>query len=119
MLAELSFGKETGSIFIGNTPGGLPVENYRLLGSILVSILLGNTEIHFKNFVIIHSPNGLRLTPVYGEISAARYQYITLALQIACDGSLRIGDLKARHIIALGGVRRYVRSTGRIVDPAG
>lgn len=88
---------------ISNTPGCLPVENYRLFGRILAGILLGNTDMHFKNFAMLHSPSGLRLTPVYDEISAALYQYKTLALQIAGASDLRIGDLKARHIVALGG----------------
>lgn len=91
------------SDFISNTPGCLPVENYRLFGRILAGILLGNTDMHFKNFAMLHSPNGLRLTPAYDEISAAFYQYKTLALQIAGTSNLRIGDLKARHIVALGG----------------
>ncbi|MDH5552883.1 MAG: HipA domain-containing protein [Nitrosomonas sp.] len=89
--------------FISNTPGCLLVENYRLFGRILAGILLGNTDMHFKNFAMLHSPSGLRLAPAYDEISAALYQYKTLALQIAGARDLRIGDLKARHIIALGG----------------
>ena len=91
------------SDFISNTPGCLPVENYRLFGRILAGILLGNTDMHFKNFAMLHSPSGLRLTPSYDEISAALYQYKTLALQIAGASDLRIGDLKARHVVALGG----------------
>jgi serine/threonine-protein kinase HipA len=91
------------SDFISNTPGCLPVENYRLFGRILAGILLGNTDMHFKNFAMLHSPNGLRLTPAYDEISSALYQYKTLALQIAGASDLRMGDLKARHIVALGG----------------
>ncbi len=89
--------------FISNTAGCLPIENYRLFGRILAGILLGNTDMHFKNFAMLHSPSGLRLTPAYDEISAALYQYKTLALQIADASDLRIGDLKARHIVALGG----------------
>lgn len=89
--------------FISNTPGCLPVENYRLFGRILAGILLGNTDMHFKNFAMLHSPSGLRLTPAYDEISAALYQYKTLALQVEGAGDLRVGDLKARHMVALGG----------------
>jgi serine/threonine-protein kinase HipA len=90
------------SDFISNTPGCLPVENYRLFGRILAGFLLGNTDMHFKNFAMFHSSSGLRLTPAYDEISAALYQYKTIALQIAGASDLRIGDLKARHIVALG-----------------
>ncbi len=48
--------------FIRATPGCLPVEIYRLYLRILAGLLLGNTDMHFKNFAMFHTPEGLRLT---------------------------------------------------------
>ena len=68
--------------FIQETKGCIPVEIYRLYLRIIAGILLGNTDMHLKNFAMFHTPEGLRLTPVYDEIAAAIYQYKTIALAI-------------------------------------
>ena len=79
----------------------LPIENYRLYARILVGFLLGNTDMHFKNFALFHTPAGLRLTPSYDQVSAALYQYKTLALGIGGSHNLLIGDLKAKHLVSM------------------
>jgi serine/threonine-protein kinase HipA len=55
LLGKKSNAKYTGSHremsdFIKNTKGCLLIENYRLYGRILAGLLLGNTDMHFKNF---------------------------------------------------------------------
>jgi len=80
----------------------LPVEIYRLYQRISAGILLGNTDMHFKNFAMTHNPEGLRLTPSYDQVAAALYDYKTIALELAGAKNFRIGKLNARHLIRLG-----------------
>ena len=89
------------SDFIQNTKSCLPVENHRLFNRILAGILLGNTDMHFKNFALFHTASGLRLTPSYDEGAASLYKYKTIALAIGGARDINIADLKAKHIIAL------------------
>jgi len=53
--------------FIGNTEGCLPTQNFILYKRILVGLLLGNTDMHFKNFSMFHTNAGYRLTPSYDQ----------------------------------------------------
>jgi len=88
--------------FIRKNKTCLLAENYRLFRRILAGILVGNTDMHLKNFAMIHKKEGLRLAPIYDQVAAALYDYKTLALSIANATDLNIGRLKAKHIIALG-----------------
>ncbi len=88
--------------FIKNTNGCLPTEIYRLYGRILAGILLGNTDMHLKNFAMFHRPEGLRLTPSYDQVSAVIYGYKTMALDIGEASNLKISSLKPEHVITLG-----------------
>lgn len=90
------------SHFIHTTPGCLPTENYRLYLRIVAGILLGNTDMHLKNFAMMHTSEGLRLAPIYDTVAAALYQYKTLALAISGARNLKITELSPRKIIALG-----------------
>jgi serine/threonine-protein kinase HipA len=88
--------------FIRNTPGCVLAENQRLYGRILAGVLLGNTDMHLKNFAMLHTPLGLRLAPVYDTVAAQFYHYKIMALAMAGSQDFRIANLKARHIILLG-----------------
>jgi len=88
--------------FIRATPKTLATDIYKLFARILAGILLGNTDMHFKNFAMFHTPNGLRLTPSYDQVAALLYQYKTLALALAGTANLLINKLKPSHIIRLG-----------------
>ena len=90
------------SDFIRNTDGCLPTQAYLLYCRILAGLLLGNTDMHLKNFAMFHTVAGLRLTPSYDQVSAALYNYKTLALTIAGSKNHPIGDLKSRHLSLLG-----------------
>lgn len=87
--------------FIYKTPGCLPTENYRLFGRVLAGLIFGNTDMHFKNFAMLHTPQGLRLTPAYDEVAASLYAYKTIALSLAGITDLQLTELKPKHIIAL------------------
>ncbi len=79
----------------------LPLEVYKLYLRILAGLLLGNTDMHFKNFAMFHTAQGLRLTPSYDQISAAIYQYKTVALAISGASNLKISNLKPTHLIRM------------------
>ncbi|MBS0358751.1 MAG: HipA domain-containing protein [Proteobacteria bacterium] len=79
----------------------IPIEVSRLFRRILAGILIGNTDMHFKNFAMIYTPTGLRLTPSYDQIAASIYQFQEMALKITRN-SFDIGLLKGKHLFALG-----------------
>jgi len=87
--------------FMRQTPTCLPTEIYRLYERILAGLLLGNTDMHFKNFALFHSDSGLRLTPSYDQVSAVICDYKTIALTMAGSANRLIHDLKSKHIVAL------------------
>jgi serine/threonine-protein kinase HipA len=89
--------------FIRETPGCTPVDAWRLYRRVLVCFLTGNTDAHLKNFAMFHTADGLRLTPAYDLVAAALYpEYRQLALAIGNAANLALGDLKPKHLIALG-----------------
>ena len=88
--------------FIRQTPACLPVETYRLYLRILAGLLLGNTDMHLKNFAMFHTDAGLRLTPVYNSVCAALYGHRTTALSIGKATHAAIVGLKARALVRLG-----------------
>ena len=107
LLGYSSFAKYDGdyqdmSQYMYQTEGCLPVEVYRLYQRIIAGLLLGNTDMHFKNFAMFHTKEGLRLTPSYDIVCAALYQYKTVALAIHNTANLQWGSLKANHLVRLG-----------------
>jgi serine/threonine-protein kinase HipA len=89
------------SDFIQNNPRCIPTEIYQLCRRIVAGILLGNTDMHFKNFAMFHTKEGLRLTPTYDMVAASLYDYKTMALAMGGASNLKIGDLKPKNIITL------------------
>lgn len=107
LLAKLSPAKYNGAHkdmadFIRQEPRCLPSEIYRLYTRILGGLLLGNTDMHFKNFALFDTSEGYRLTPNYDQVAAALYQYKTVALAIGGESDMAWGSLKAGNIIKLG-----------------
>jgi serine/threonine-protein kinase HipA len=81
----------------------LDLEVYRLFLRILVGLLLGNTDMHLKNFALLHTKGGLRLMPTYDQVAAAIYSsYQSVALAIGGSPDLKINKLKPQIIITLG-----------------
>ncbi len=85
--------------FISSNKSCIPTENFKLFHRIIVGILLGNTDMHLKNFAMFHTEDGLRLTPSYDQVSAAIYhpKYQELALKIGTT-NFSVGSLKDKHI---------------------
>ena len=90
------------SAFIANNPQCLTAENYRLFLRILAGLLIGNTDMHLKNFAMMYTPEGLRLSPSYDQVAAILHGYKTLALSIAGTSNFSMDVLKPRTIIRLG-----------------
>ena len=88
--------------FIRETPGCLPAEIYRLYLRILAGLLLGNTDMHLKNFAMVHTDAGMRLSPAYDAVSASLYGYKTIALSIGGADNIPLGNLKPQTLIELG-----------------
>lgn len=88
--------------FISTTAGCLPTEIYRLYLRILTGILLGNSDMHLKNFAMLYTPSGLRLAPVYDQLAALLYGYKQSALEIDNHQNLILTKLEAADLIALG-----------------
>ncbi len=81
---------------------GQVTELYRLYTRILAGILLGNTDMHLKNFAMAYTNEGIELSPSYDQVSAVIYDYKTMALTIAGASNYPITDLKQKHILTLG-----------------
>jgi serine/threonine-protein kinase HipA len=108
LLGRTSKAKYNGSYkemadFLYTTPGTLKItEVYKLYRRILAGILLGNTDMHSKNFAMFNTSNGFRLTPSYDQVAAVLYEYKTMALKMTGSADMPIGSLKASNIIRLG-----------------
>ena len=89
--------------FIIKTPGCTPVDAWRLYQRVLTCILTGNTDAHLKNFAMLHTPDGLRLTPAYDLVAAALYpEYRTFALGIGGAANLTLDKIRPKHLTVLG-----------------
>ncbi|MFH1653568.1 MAG: HipA domain-containing protein [Pseudomonadota bacterium] len=89
--------------FILNTPGCIPAEADRLLHRILASLLVGNTDAHFKNFAMFHTRDGLRLTPSYDLVASSIYpEYQSIALSVSGIRNLAISKLLPKHLLRMG-----------------
>lgn len=88
---------------IANNDICLKAECDTLFRRIMACILTGNTDAHLKNFAMMHTDSGLRLTPSYDLVGSACYpDYQTLALGIERAENMKIGDLGAKNIARLG-----------------
>lgn len=106
LLQNMSADKYIGSYadmanFMRKSNTCLPVEIFRLFQRIVVGLLLGNTDMHLKNFALFHTENGLRLTPVYDFVAAKLFDYPTIALAISNTHHLKLSQLTYRHLFRL------------------
>jgi serine/threonine-protein kinase HipA len=89
--------------FIVNTPGCAPADAWRLYERVLVCLLTGNTDAHLKNFAMLHTVDGLRLSPAYDLVAAALFpEYRTFALAIGGAANLALDRIKPKHLVAFG-----------------
>ena len=90
--------------FILNNPEiCLKSECDTLFRRIMACILTGNTDAHLKNFAMLHTESGLRLSPSYDLVAASYYKdYKSLALGIENAHNIQIDNLKAKNLVRLG-----------------
>jgi serine/threonine-protein kinase HipA len=54
---------------------------------VLVNFLLGNSDVHGKNFALLHeSSSGIRLAPAYDVVSTAVYPDLTTRMAMSIGG---------------------------------
>lgn len=110
-----------------------PIDLLRFYRRLLVFALIGNCDAHLKNFSLLETPAGLRLSPVYDVLNTAIYDGFdqTLALTIGgrrvkldeADGSLfrrfgpEIGLSKRVVDQAFADLERQVRKAAPIIAP--
>ena len=112
--------------FMYKTKGCLPTEVYKLYTRIIAGLLLGNTDMHLKNFAMFHTPLGLRLTPSYDQVAAAIYQYKTVAMTVYRMRGMKINNIKPINIVKLGeefalshsAIKMSVEQLGKNIDDA-
>jgi serine/threonine-protein kinase HipA len=92
----------------------LPTEIYYLFLRIAAGLLIGNTDMHLKNFALFNTGNELRLTPSYDQVAATFYNYKTMALSMSGSANLPIEKVTYRHIINLGKAYNLSNSTIRM-----
>lgn len=77
------------------------VDIEKLFRRILVNLIIGNTDAHFKNFGLMYSDNSsrLELCTSYDVVAEAYYkQYQSIALAVATTSDLNVSHLKYKHL---------------------
>jgi serine/threonine-protein kinase HipA len=89
--------------FLQKDTDALPLDIIRLFNRIIMGIAVGNTDMHFKNFALIYTNHGMRLSPNYDLVSASAYHpsYQAMALSMGGAPDLYINSLKPKNILAL------------------
>lgn len=89
------------SDFILNSRMSTPSQSYILYKRIIVGILLGNTDMHMKNFAMFNNGNKLSLVPIYDQVCARLYDYKYIALTINNSKNLSLDNFKSKNLFAL------------------
>jgi serine/threonine-protein kinase HipA len=58
----------------------------RFFRRLLVFMLVGNCDAHLKNFSLLETPNGLRLSPAYDILNTALYDGFDQTIALSIDG---------------------------------
>lgn len=90
--------------FIRNTPVCLKSELDTLLRRVLACLVVSNTDAHFKNFAMLHTSNGMRLSPLYDILAVPVWdsKLKTIALSIGGIKDMLITNIKRKHLLLLG-----------------
>jgi len=120
--AELKYEADHADIanFILNDPACTPTDCYRILRRLLAGFIIGNTDMHLKNFSMMHAGQRLTLTPSYDQVNGLLYGFPDVALTL--DSHKRcLVDLKLRNITHLAqqfqlqesGIEDLIHALGR------
>ncbi len=69
----------------------------RFLKMIIFNYLVGNSDAHGKNFSLLHTKNGLRLSPAYDLMSTAAYPILDTRLAMKIGGEDRPSEIYQEH----------------------
>jgi serine/threonine-protein kinase HipA len=86
---------------------GLPGPDLRdLLTALIANVCLGNGDAHGKNFALLHTPNGVRLSPFYDIVSTEIYP------ALSPDLSMKFGHTYLPHALSANDVKRFATDLG-------
>lgn len=75
------------------------IDLQKLLRRLIVFSLVGNCDAHLKNFSLLETPDGLRLSPVYDVLNTAVYPDYSQTLALSIDGRKWPVDSVTRKIL--------------------
>lgn len=88
----------------------------RFFRRLLVFTLIGNCDAHLKNFSLLETPDGLRLSPAYDVVNTALYDGFDQVLALSIGG--RSVQLEAVDQAVLRGFGKEIGLPDRAVDQA-
>ncbi len=106
-----SYAEMADFIYEHSVPGGVDGFQCRLSDArklfrrLLVDILIGNTDAHFKNFALIKKGSLFELTPNYDLVSSSMYgenrreRFTSFALKLGGTNALNLGAITAKRIV--------------------
>jgi serine/threonine-protein kinase HipA len=65
------------------------IDRLRFFRRLIAFALVGNCDAHLKNFSLLETPTGLRLSPAYDIVNTALYQHYDLAFALSIGGEKR------------------------------
>ncbi|MBY5585059.1 type II toxin-antitoxin system HipA family toxin [Rhizobium leguminosarum] len=80
-----------------------PIDLLRFFRRLIVYTLLGNCDAHLKNFSLLETPTGLRLSPAYDVVNTAVYDGFDQTLALSIGGrKVQFGEADAGVFRAFG-----------------
>lgn len=73
------------------------VDRLALIRATAFNFLVGNCDAHAKNFSLQHSPEGLRLAPLYDLLSTLAYPDLSPRYAMKIGSKAAFGDIRGRH----------------------
>jgi serine/threonine-protein kinase HipA len=64
------------------------IDRARFFRRLIVTALIGNCDAHLKNFSLLETPQGLRLSPLYDVVNTALYERFDRLFGLSIGGSL-------------------------------
>jgi len=69
----------------------------KLLDFVIFNALVGNHDVHSKNFSLLYTPQGAVLAPLYDALSTAVYPRLTDKMAMKIGSKYKFSELEARH----------------------
>jgi serine/threonine-protein kinase HipA len=69
----------------------------RLLDAVIFNALVGNNDVHAKNYSLLYSADGTRLAPIYDVLCTAIYPDLSPRMAMKIGGHYEFDDVLPRH----------------------